>query len=84
MRRRYRLEATLLDDVAGRDEWPLDRRLDVKLLMAELPLLTQTILSLFDEGRKLTEIAELVGESYAKVYKLHRNAVAYLRERLGP
>ena len=83
IRRLYRFEATLFDDVASRGKQNLDRQVDVKLLVAELPKLTQTILSLFDEGHNLTEIADLVGEKYWKVCQLHRDAIAYLRKCLG-
>lgn len=83
IRRLYRFEARLVEDVASRHKGNLDREVDLKLLIAEMPILTQTILSLFDEGFKLTEIADLVGEKYWKVCELQRNAVAHLRERLS-
>ena len=83
IRRHYRCDARLMDDVACRSKRNLDSHVDVKLLVAELPILTQTILALFEEGHTLTEIAELVGEKYWKVCQLYRNAITHLRERLG-
>lgn len=83
LRRLYGVEQSLAEDVASRDKRSLDRQVDLKLLVAELPILTQTILSLYDEGHKLTEISDLVGEEYWKVCKLFRDAVACLRKRLS-
>ncbi|HQU41529.1 MAG: hypothetical protein B7Z73_00110 [Planctomycetia bacterium 21-64-5] len=82
VRRHDRFEGSLAEDVVSRDKRSIDRQIDVKLLVAELPILTQTILSLFDEGYSLTEIADRMGEKYWKVYKLYQDAIAYLRKHL--
>lgn len=82
IRRHYRFESGLVEEVENRSKQRLDQQVDVKLLVAELPVLTRTILSLFDEGYKLVEIADIVGEKYWKVSELHRGAVAYIRGRL--
>ena len=83
IRRLYRVESGLLEDVVSPNKPDLDEHVDLNLLIAELPILTQSILSLVKEGHTLKEIADLVGEKYWRVCELHRNAVEHLRQRLS-
>jgi hypothetical protein len=82
LHRLYGFEKNVMHEVAASPKWDLDKAADVRMLVQELPPLSQAILSLFDEGYNLKDIAEIVGEEYWKVCELYRKAVAYLRQRL--
>lgn len=83
LHRLYRVEGNSLDDVASATKANLDVKIDLGFALAELPPLTRTILSLYDEGHTLAEIADLVGEKPWRVYETFANAVARLKGRLG-
>lgn len=78
----YRRQSALFADVAGSARWTLEQQVDVGLLLAGLPPLTRTILTLYDAGHTLKQIADLVGEEYWRVCKIYRDAIATLEERL--
>lgn len=82
LHRVYRSDEILLDDFACSPERDIATKIDVSLLIAELPPLAQTILTLFDQGHTLGAIARLVDEPYWRVCSIYRNAVAHLRDRL--
>lgn len=82
LHRVYRSDEILLDEIACSPQPETATKIDVKLLIAELPTLPRIILTLFDEGHTLREIAKIVDEPYWRVCKLYRNAVAHLRGRL--
>lgn len=82
LHRVYRSEGNVLDDAACSIQRDIATKIDLSLLVAELPPLTQTILALFDEGYTRKEIADLVDEPYWRVCDTCQKAVAYLRERL--
>ena len=44
--------------------------------------LVRTVLSLFDEGHTIKEIAIMLDEKYWKVYDAYRRGVEFLREKL--
>lgn len=82
LHRLYRLDGKLVDD-ASATKANLDVKIDLGFALADLPPLTQTILSLYDEGHTLTDIADLVGEKYWRVRDTFLNAVSHLKARLG-
>lgn len=82
LHRFYRSDETLLDEFACSPQPEIVTRIDMKMLIAELPPLTKTILTLFDEGYTQREIAEILDEPYWRVGNIYRKAVAQLRERL--
>lgn len=82
LHRVYPSKDNLLDDVESSTKLGEETKIDIGLLIARLPRLTQTILALFDEGYTLREIAKLVDEDYWRVCKTFREAVAFLRSRL--
>jgi DNA-directed RNA polymerase specialized sigma24 family protein len=83
LHRIYLFDGELLDDVPGSTKESRDIKIDVGLLVGELPMLTQTILAFFNDGYTLKEIADLVDEKYWRVCELYRGAIVFLRERLG-
>ncbi|MGH7136270.1 MAG: sigma-70 family RNA polymerase sigma factor [Pirellulales bacterium] len=82
LHRVYRFEGNVLDDIECSTRQHEQSKIDIGLLIARLPQMTQTILTLFDEGYTLKEIAELVDEPYWRVCGIYREAVAFLRDRL--
>lgn len=82
LHRVYRADGDVLDDLACSPQQDIAARIDMRLLIAGLPPLTRTILTLFDEGHTLTEIAEFLDEPYWRVSKIYRKAVARLRDQL--
>jgi DNA-directed RNA polymerase specialized sigma24 family protein len=83
LHRAYRSQSGLAEDLAVAAKRQLDVKIDVSIALAELPLFTRTVLSLFEQGHTVKEIAALLGEKYWKVYDTYRRGIEFLREKLG-
>ena len=83
LHRIYRSQGCLAADVALATKRQLDWKIDLAMELAKMPLLTRSVLSLFDEGYTIKEIAQELGEKYWKVYDAYRRGVELLREKIG-
>lgn len=81
IKRRYEMHAVPLPELpAAQDR--LELTIDVRALVEAQPPEIRNVLLLYESGHSLAKIAELLGESYWKVYELFRKGIRDIRRRL--
>ena len=83
LHRIFRSQGCLAVDVALAKKQQLDRKIDLAMELAKMPLLTRTVLSLYDEGYSLKEIAQRLDHKYWKICEAYRAGIAFLRDKIG-
>lgn len=81
IKRRYEMHAGPLPELPATQE-QLDLTIDVRALIDAQPPEIKNVLLLYESGHSLAKIAELLDESYWKVYELFRKGIKNIRRRL--
>ena len=81
IKRRYEMHAGPLPELPATQE-QLDLTIDVRALIDAQPPEIKNVLLLYESGHSLAKIAELLDESYRKVYELFRKGIKNIRRRL--
>lgn len=81
IKRRYEMRAVQLPELPATQEG-LELTIDARALVDAQPPEIKNVLLLYESGHSLAKIAELLDESYWKVYELFRKGIWDIRRRL--
>lgn len=81
IKRRYEMHAGPLPELSATQE-RLELTIDVRALVDAQPPEIKNVLLLYDSGYSLAKVAELLDESYWRVYELFRKGIRDIRRRL--